>query len=272
MHAAAEAGLDVVGLTDHDTDRGLGRGDAGGRRGRHHPGQGHRDQHQAPGRRGAPAGLPARPDLPAAGRAAAPGPRRAELAGAGDPGAAARAGHRRSTSRTCAAPRDGTAATGRPHVADALVALGVVGDRDEAFRRYLNPGRPAYVDRYAAPLVEMLRVVDEAGGVAVIAHPWGRHGPDRPGRGDPGRAGRPRPGRHRGRPPAARRRRTGSGCGPSPGTSSLVVTGSSDHHGTGKLDHPLGCNTTDPEEYQRLLDLAAAAAARSGRDTPQVAS
>ena len=73
---------------------------------------------------------------------------------------------------------DGTAATGRPHVADALVALGVVPDRNEAFRLYLSPGRPAYVNRYAAPLVEMIRIVDEAGGVAVLAHPWGRHGAD----------------------------------------------------------------------------------------------
>ena len=29
----------------------------------------------------------------------------------------------------------------------------------------------------------------------------------------------------------------------------LVVTGSSDYHGTGKIDHELGCNTTAPEEY-----------------------
>ena len=73
---------------------------------------------------------------------------------------------------------DGTAATGRPHVADALVALGVVPDRSAAFQRYLKPGRPAYVNRYAAPLVEMVRVVQKAGGVTVLAHPWGRHGPD----------------------------------------------------------------------------------------------
>ena len=34
MHAAADAGLDVVALTDHDTVGGLGRGPAGGGRGR----------------------------------------------------------------------------------------------------------------------------------------------------------------------------------------------------------------------------------------------
>ena len=36
----------------------------------------------------------------------------------------------------------------------------------------------------------------------------------------------------------------------------LLATGSSDYHGTGKLDHELGCNTTDPEvfaEIQRRL-------------------
>ena len=42
-------------------------------------------------------------------------------------------------------------ATGRPHVADALVALGAVQDREEAFARYLSSGRPAYVNRYADP-------------------------------------------------------------------------------------------------------------------------
>ncbi|MCW2845788.1 MAG: hypothetical protein JWN22_3704, partial [Nocardioides sp.] len=75
----------------------------------------------------------------------------------------------------------GTAATGRPHVADALVDLGLVRDRSEAFARYLNPGRPAHANRYAASLETMIRVVAEAGGVTVIAHPWGRHaGQERP--------------------------------------------------------------------------------------------
>ena len=50
----------------------------------------------------------------------------------------------------------------------------------------------------------------------------------------------------------------------------LVVTGSSDHHGLGKQDHDLGVNTTAPEQYERLLALAAAAAARSGRPVPEL--
>ena len=36
----------------------------------------------------------------------------------------------------------------------------------------------------------------------------------------------------------------------------LIVTGSSDHHGTGKIGHELGRYTTAPEQYERLLDLA----------------
>ena len=164
---------------------------------------------------------------------------------------------------------DGTAATGRPHVADALVALGVVPDRSTAFRQYLNPGRPAYVDRYAAPLVEMIRVVGEAGGVTVIAHPWGRHGPDSlPESAIAELAGLGLAGLevdHQDQPPEAREQLRAIAQ-----RHDLVVTGSSDHHGIGKFDHELGCNTTAPEEYARLLELAAVAAARSGRTTPEV--
>ena len=69
----------------------------------------------------------------------------------------------------------GAVALGRPHIADTLVSMGVVHNRTEAFDKYLSPGRPAYVKRYAAPLEELLGVVRGAGGVPVIAHPWGRH-------------------------------------------------------------------------------------------------
>jgi predicted metal-dependent phosphoesterase TrpH len=164
---------------------------------------------------------------------------------------------------------DGAAATGRPHVADALVALGVVPDRSAAFREFLNPGRPAYVNRYAAPLVEMVRVVGEAGGVSVVAHPWGRHGPETltesalaelAGLGLAGIEVD-----HQDHTPAERERLRAIAR-----ELGLVATGSSDHHGLGKLDHDLGCHTTAPEEYERLMALAAAASALSGRTTPEV--
>jgi 3',5'-nucleoside bisphosphate phosphatase len=52
----------------------------------------------------------------------------------------------------------------------------------------------------------------------------------------------------------------------------LVATGSSDYHGLGKSDHELACNTTAPDQLDRLLELAADAADRSARTTPQVVS
>jgi predicted metal-dependent phosphoesterase TrpH len=164
---------------------------------------------------------------------------------------------------------DGTAATGRPHVADTLVELGVVDDRTDAFRQYLNPGRPAYVDRYAAPLLDTMRAVIDAGGVTVIAHPWGRHGPDQPDEAglatlkEAGLAGIEVDHQDHDVDDRARLRAIARNLG-------LVVTGSSDYHGTGKRDHELGCNTTHPDEYARLLELAAEAAERSGLDTPGV--
>ncbi|HSX67661.1 PHP domain-containing protein [Nocardioides sp.] len=162
------------------------------------------------------------------------------------------------------------AAVGRPHVADALVAAGVVRDREQAFDELLRPGRPAYVDRYAAPLEPMIRTVMEAGGVSVVAHAWGRAN-------DPGpldAAGFAELAAvglsgievdHEDHEPGAREQLRAIAR-----DLDLVVTGSSDHHGTGKTGHALGCNTTSPEEYARLLERAATAAAVSGRATPEV--
>jgi len=158
-----------------------------------------------------------------------------------------------------------TAAMGRPHVADALVALGVVRDRNEAFDTYLGSQGPAYVHRYAADLEDMIGTVAAAGGVTVLAHPWAsRHNHsalDADGIAwlrDVGLAGLEVD--HEDHAPAVRAalRRLARDL-------DLVVTGSSDHHGVGKVDHELGCNTTAPEELERLLDLAARAAAASGR-------
>lgn len=158
-------------------------------------------------------------------------------------------------------------ATGRPHVADALVALGVVGDRDEAFVKYLAAGRRAYVDRHAASLAGMVEIVAGAGGVSVVAHPWGRHEPKTLT--EPAIASLAERGLagievdHQEHDEAARRdlRAIARNLG-------LVATGSSDHHGAGKVGHDLGCNTTDPDELSRLLELARASAERSGRPAP----
>lgn len=162
------------------------------------------------------------------------------------------------------------AAMGRPHVADALVHKGVVKHRGEAFDAYLGSQGPAYVNRYAAPLEAMVRTVAEAGGVSVLAHPWAkRHNfeaLDEAGFADLREHGlvgvevdhQDHDARSRDTLRAIAR------------NLDLVVTGSSDYHGDGKRDHEVGCNTTDPEEYARLLDLARSSAAASGRRTPEV--
>ncbi|WP_340537557.1 PHP domain-containing protein [Nocardioides sp. GXZ039] len=145
---------------------------------------------------------------------------------------------------------------GRPHVADAMVRKGIVASRDEAFARYLDEGRPGYVDRYAARLTDMIATVADAGAVSVLAHPWGR-------------------GRRSALPPEEIAALAALGLGGLEvdhqdhdddaraelrglaGDLGLIVTGSSDHHGTGKVDHELGCHTTAVAEYERLLDRAA---------------
>lgn len=63
------------------------------------------------------------------------------------------------------------AAVGRPHVADALVREGHVETIDEAFEKYLEPDQSGFVAKPEVPAEEMLSLIHEAGGVAVLAHP-----------------------------------------------------------------------------------------------------
>lgn len=59
----------------------------------------------------------------------------------------------------------------RPHFADALVQAGACKDRKQAFQRYLAQAKPAYVKTDWPELVDAVRWIREAGGVAVLAHP-----------------------------------------------------------------------------------------------------
>lgn len=159
----------------------------------------------------------------------------------------------------------GTAATvGRPHVADALVEKGYVRDRDEAFDHWLAEGRPAFVPKYAPETAAGIALLDAAGGAAVLAHPWGRGsrrvlGPQAiADLAAAGLAGLEVD--HEDHDEAARRELRGLA-----GELDLVVTGSSDYHGAGKAGHRLGAATTAPDQYERLLERAAAAARRAGR-------
>ena len=98
------------------------------------------------------------------------------------------------------------------------------------------PGGPAYVDRYAAPLEARSAPSTEAGGVTVIAHPWGRGGLGRPDEAtfaalhEIGLAGIEVD--HQDHDAATRERLRAIAR-----DLDLVVTGSSDYHGTGQ-DRP----------------------------------
>ena len=60
---------------------------------------------------------------------------------------------------------------GRTHFARFLVEQGVCADVREVFKRYLVEGKPGYVPHRWATLAEAVEMIDAAGGVAVIAHP-----------------------------------------------------------------------------------------------------
>ncbi|MGZ0151702.1 PHP domain-containing protein [Kribbella sp. WER1] len=150
----------------------------------------------------------------------------------------------------------GTPSVGRPHVADALVANGTVANRTEAFDKYLADGRAGHVPHYALEPGHAIDLVREAGGVPVIAHPWGRSShrvmtEDTIGRlvQDHGLAGIEVD--HQDHSPESREalRAIARNLG-------IIHTGSSDHHGAGKIDHDLGVNSTEPEQLDRLLEVA----------------
>jgi predicted metal-dependent phosphoesterase TrpH len=80
-------------------------------------------------------------------------------------------------------------AIGRPHVAEALLQAGHIETFNEAFQRFLGAHAPAYVAKAVVRLEEAVRVVKDAGGVTVLAHPgtlnrdhlipgWARRGLD----------------------------------------------------------------------------------------------
>ena len=59
----------------------------------------------------------------------------------------------------------------RAHVADALKKKKIVPSRQEGFRRFLVPGQVGYVPSLGVTVVEAIREIKKAGGLAVMAHP-----------------------------------------------------------------------------------------------------
>lgn len=146
------------------------------------------------------------------------------------------------------------ATLGRPHLADALIEVGVVDDRDEAFSRFLHNESPYYVGHYAPDPVRAVELVVAAGGAAVIAHPYtgrarGCVSPDLIA--DMAAAGMLGiEVDHRDHDDAARRELRGIAS-----ELGLVVTGSSDYHGTGK-PNLIGENRTDPAAFEAIVSAS----------------
>jgi len=142
------------------------------------------------------------------------------------------------------------ATLGRPHLADALIKKGVVSSRDEAFSQMLHNKSKFYVAHYSPKPVEAIKLIKEAGGVAIIAHPMASHR----GRtisvetfGDLIEAGLDAiEVDHRDHSPDEKNALIQLAR-----DNNLVMTGASDYHGNGKLNL-LGEYTTDPAQWERL--------------------
>jgi hypothetical protein len=59
----------------------------------------------------------------------------------------------------------------RPHIAQALFEKGYVNSEKEAFDKYIGHNGPAYVERYKLLPVEAVKLVMDAQGLPVLAHP-----------------------------------------------------------------------------------------------------
>lgn len=148
------------------------------------------------------------------------------------------------------------ATLGRPHLADALVKKGVVKSRDEAFAEMLHNKSKYYVAHYSPKPVDAIRLIKEAGGVAVIAHPMASHR----GRtisfetfGDLINAGLDGiEVDHRDHSPDEK-----SALIKLATENNLVMTGASDYHGNGKLNK-LAEYTTKADQWDLLQARASA--------------
>ena len=60
---------------------------------------------------------------------------------------------------------------GRPHFANFLVNRKIVRNRDQAFARYLKPGKPLYAPKSGLPFDQAVAIIRGSGGIPVLAHP-----------------------------------------------------------------------------------------------------
>ncbi|MCX7786952.1 MAG: PHP domain-containing protein [Spirochaetes bacterium] len=65
----------------------------------------------------------------------------------------------------------GGAIVGRPHIAQYLVQKGIAYSIEDAFHRFISPGKPYYAKKKAPSLKEGVDLIHSGGGKALIAHP-----------------------------------------------------------------------------------------------------
>lgn len=66
----------------------------------------------------------------------------------------------------------GSEVVGRPHFARVMLEKGYVDSIQDAFNRFLAKGAPAYVEKRRLSPSEAISLIHDAGGVAVLAHPY----------------------------------------------------------------------------------------------------
>ncbi|MGY0018489.1 PHP domain-containing protein [Streptomyces sp. cg35] len=152
----------------------------------------------------------------------------------------------------------GDGSVGRPHIASALVELGVVPTVSDAFTQdWLADGARAYVPKHETDPFEAIRLVKAAGGVTVFAHPAAvKRGRTVPESAIAELSAAGLDGievDHMDHDPATRDRLRGLAA-----DVGLLTTGSSDYHGSRKTC-VLGEYTTDPEVYGEITRRATGA-------------
>ena len=154
------------------------------------------------------------------------------------------------------------AAPGRPHIAEVLIAKGIVRDTTEAFQHILAADGPYHVPHYAPRLQRAIEIIRAAGGVPVLAHPLSRGGNPATDVSGPLEQAIANYQRwfelglmgielgHRENDPALSPQ-----LGRVADELGLIVTGSSDYHGS-KKPNVLGEHSTTRGNLQRILEAA----------------
>jgi predicted metal-dependent phosphoesterase TrpH len=155
------------------------------------------------------------------------------------------------------------ASAGRPHIARALVEAGIVDSVDEAFATLLSSRSPYHEPKEDLDALLGVRLVVAAGGVPVFAHPLARMrgrvvGDDAiRAMAEVGLAGLEIDHPDHTESDREHLRAVAAELG-------LLVTGSSDYHGTNKRVRVGGGGSTAPDQYEKLLSLATGAPPLTG--------